>query len=595
VSISNSSEKTIIDIEPYKVDLFDDNGWIEISNETNSDIVKFFKINKKQIVIKDYMNSYSGTITISPYSFGTPPDGKVYAFYTPVMGFDLEGNTYKRKDLSKEITPWFWKSQRTIAVVSTVNPKPYSITLRPIDIPFIKKSIGANVYGPIYSGNELVLLEGEVKSEDNEPINNEEVEVYSLGNIGLLNEERGKASIITDDEGKFYVTLNPNLNRLDYLRFKDSNVTRYSGKTLLRVDDILNNLENIPLSSSGNEELIVYTILKDDGTFGTVGRKHTYNITELVGNPAELLVGKVIDLDARLSNIGNKGIVFYDFLLENEILEYIGGKVKIKTTISPDPSTVYITGTIKDIVAYPDVFWDSGTGTFIYENDRHRISTYAIILESSEEENFDGTGSIESMRLYKKNDIIFDPATLSGRKVVIAEPKNPYIWKHPNADGQTPVYGPVLTGYYNSQTKTYTVNSLLPESSSTDEDLVIAGYALFPNKEIAVQAKLKNNNSIYSNWVKFDVQLNDRDKGVVENILKTVKIPYGFRFYDQYSESSSTLDSSTFLTINVLPGMSFTPNKYPVISYLGSNGIIYLNDNPYQQYSAAADFTIEIN
>ena len=81
-------------------------------------------------------------------------------------------------------------------------------------------------------------------------------------------------------------------------------------------------------------------------------------------------------------------------------------------------------------------------------------------------------------------------------------------------------------------------------------------------------------------------------------MLKTIKVPYGFRLRDSLSEVSSTISLSTFLTVNKVPGTSFGDTKYPVISYLGADGIIYVDSNndqvAYQASSSAVDFTINI-
>jgi hypothetical protein len=134
----------------------------------------------------------------------------------------------------------------------------------------------------------------------------------------------------------------------------------------------------------------------------------------------------------------------------------------------------------------------------------------------------------------------------------------------------------------------------LPIPSNTNRDVILAGYALIPDKEAAIQARTASEDEvIYSNVVSFEIELNVRDKGVVENTLKTIKVPYGFRFRDENSDASSTIGTETFLTVNALPGTSLTNPKYPVISYLTSNGIIYMDDVAYQHSSTSVNFTIE--
>lgn len=595
VEIDSEDEDTVLEIPKQYGVLFDDYGLIEITNlaGTTSDIVWFNKIDDKKIQILQIANSYNEeTITIKPHLHLSPPTGMVFAFYTTVIGFQSEIGSASRRHLSEDITPWFWSNQKTIAVLNKDRIYPYTISLKAVDVPFIKRNGTSLFYGPLHSGSEVVFLQGEVLSDQGEPVTNQEVTIFIKEGMGLLNGEN-EATLTTNDEGKFYISFNPISSRTNFLHFTDNDVRVSNGKTYLTVNPAYNDMSKNPLGKSEPESAIVYAIFKDDGALGTVGKKYTYNPDEVVGNVAADFVGKVFPLSERLEKVGNYGILFYDFLKENQILQYVKGRAVIKATVDGEVDPVYITFNIKDIVNYPEAFWNSGDEEYEFLASRQRHSTYAIVVAEEDEGLLAEVTEIHSFWILSESDIDYSPELFNGRKVIFAEEKGAG-WRHPNVESHTPIYGPIMTNYYNSAGKHYVIPNVLPIPSSTNRDVILAGYALLPDKEAAIQAKTNSEDAvIYSNVVSFEIELNVRDKGVVENTLKTIKVPYGFRFRDENSDASSTIGTETFLTVNALPGTSLTSPKYPLISYLTSNGIIYMDDVAYQHSSTSVNFTIE--
>lgn len=597
-TINSGNTFTNITIPDGLGDLFEDIGYLTVTDNVNADKVKFCKISPYQIQIQQSTYSYSGTLKIYPANLLTLPEGEVYAFYTVTMALQGEqANTYRQMN-SEDLKPWLWSGQQTIAVLSKDKAYALNIRLRAIDVPFIKQaSNSVFTYGPLHSGSELVFLEGTVNGDNEEPVVNQEVTITVVQGAGTLNGDSMSTNVITDDNGQFYVAYDPNASRNNWLFFKDSDIVSFSGKTFLNVNPAYNSSENIPTLTNGKEEAILYTIRKDDGTLGTVGKKYTVNASSVSGTPASDYVGEPFFLADRLLSVGTKGLAFYDFLREEEIAQYIHGKVTVKYESSPGVFE-YVSVSIKDIAKHPEIWWNYGTESWDFVNLDQRLSTYAIVLDDAEEDLWLSLSGITEMWFITKNDIEYSSSMLNGRKVIIAERKTSK-WKHPAVENYLPVYGPIMTSWYDTTGKRFIVESVLPASSSTDRDVNIAGYAILPDREVILQASTFNEDKlIYSNKVAFEIELNDRDKGVVENVLKTLKVPYGFRLRDSYSEVSSTISFSTFLTVNKVPGTSFGDVKYPVISYLGTDGIIYVENNneqvAYQASSSAVDFTINI-
>lgn len=597
-TINSADTFTNIQIPNGYGSLFDDIGYLTVMDGVNANTVKFHKISPYEIQIRQTTNNYSGLIKFYPANLLTFPEGEVYAFYTVTMALQSEQADTYRQMHSEDLKPWLWNGQQTIAVLGKDKAYALNIELRAIDIPFIRQTINnAFTYGPLHSGSELVLLEGTVTGDNKEPVINQEVTITVIQGAGTLNGDSISTHVITDDNGQFYVAYDPNASRNNWLFFKDSDVVSFSGKTFLHVNSAYNNTQSIPTLSNGKEEAIIYTIRKDDGTLGTVGKKYTVNAGAVAGTPAYDYVGEPFFLADRLLPIGTKGLAFYDFLKEEEISQYIGGKVTVKYQVSPGVFD-YVTLSMKDIVKHPEIWWNFDTQSWNFINLDQRLSTYAIVLDDAEEDLWLTLSGITEMWLVAKNDVEYNASNLNGRKVILAEAKGS-AWKHPAVEDYLPVYGPVMTSWYDVASSKFTVDTILPASSSVDRDVNIAGYAILPDREVILQAStLGEDKLVYSNKVAFEIELNDRDKGVVENILKTIKVPYGFRLRDSYSEVSSTISLSTFLTVNKVPGTSFGETKYPVISYLDTNGIIYVDNNneqvAYQASSSAVDFTINI-
>lgn len=595
-TIVNNVVGQTIDIPGKDWNYLEDDGAIQISLDGISfETVKFHKATQNKIQITTTGDDYSGDIRIYPLDYFAYPSGKVYAFYTTVMGFEKEVNSSVRKLTEKEIEPWLWVGQKTIAVLAKDKVFPAKITLRALDMPLARRSGNSLVYGPLYYGAEIAILEGEVLSYNDEPIVNQEVTISIKQGPGMLNGSK-TINVITNDDGKFYINYYPQENSFTFLRFKDTDITYQGTKTFLRANSSYNDLDLISLGSSGAESCIIYAILKDDGSLGTTGKRHAINAAQYSDYSIYESLGVITELPDRLLNLmSSSGIVFTNFLRDDEVSGYRNGQVTIF-----DPSLgEYVSLKIKDIVKAPEYWWD---GTWDIPNEEAKQSTYVILLQPEESDIYSTITSFDTIWLKKETDVHYDSTLLNGRKCILSELKSPprTNWKHPNVEGYPSVYGPIMTTFYNGSQNKFTVESVLPISSSTDPMIDIAGYALIPEKSVLIQAETTNEDDIiYSNNVEFEIKLNNRDKGVVENILGTFKVPYGFRLVGNGDDSSSTISTATFLTINKVSGAmpnTTSSTKYPLISRLGVNGIIYLDsaneETVYQPSSSSVKFTI---
>lgn len=589
----------LITIEGKDWNYLEDSGFIRTSDDGSSFVGTVFqKATQNKIQITGGGGSWSGQVFIHPTNeYFTYPLGKVYAFYTTVMGFEKEVNSSVRKLTEKEIEPWLWVGQKTIAVLAKDKVFPAKITLRALDMPLARRSGNSLVYGPLYYGAEIAILEGEVLSYNDEPIVNQEVTISIKQGPGMLNGSK-TINVITNDDGKFYINYYPQENSFTFLKFKDTDITYQGTKTFLRANSSYNDLDLISLGSSGTESCIIYAILKDDGSLGTTGKRHVINAAQYSDYSIYGSLGKIVNLPNRIlisTLMSNSGIVFTNFLRDDEVSGYKNGQVTLF-----DPSLgEYVSLKIKDIVKAPEYWWD---GTWDIPNEEAKQSTYVILLDYVSADIYETVTSFDTIWLKKETDVHYDSTLLNGRKCILSELKSPprTNWKHPNVEGYPSVYGPIMTSFYNGNQNKFTVESVLPTSSSTDPMIDIAGYALIPEKSVVIQAQTTNEDDIiYSNNVEFEIKLNNRDKGVVENILGTFKVPYGFRLIGNGDDSSSTIGTATFLTINKVSGAmpnTTTSTKYPLISRLGVNGIIYLDsaneETVYQPSSSSVKFTI---
>jgi hypothetical protein len=702
-------------------DAFDDNGYIGIKNGAFATIVvPFWKLSKNKILIQSG-NTFPANCVISPYSYLNTVDSneEVYAYYAPCIGLSTANGLGPQQHIEKTLDPWLWANQKTIAVLGKNKIYPYKITLKAVGINYLRRGERTStfVYGPLSNQNEIVYLEGQVLSESNDPVINQEVTVFIAEGKGLIN-GAVSTSVITNDLGIFYATYSPGASDFNWITFKAADVLASGANTFLSIPDSY----ELPISSDATQTNILYMITKDDGSIGTTGIKYVtpdtqgLSIDGRVGvfiNPSNFS-DKVLGLRNSNSSWGidnsnngyDKGLVFYDWVNKENANSYIGGKIilsidgieyndvyKIKDIVEiPEvwnvaPTETRMINTTFAIIADPETPFVSKiktysnvpttlvsslypnakvmptvnvqigtpiagetyqygenttvsigniTGNNFFEGDVIKVQgsylngtnvTHDLYLTIDQvTSNFFPGGSVvsfttsysgdiadhkvTSFRMLRPNDKVFDSNLMNGKRSVLARLKStsasPTEWKHPSYDADSlsspnpfeNVYGPVMTSSYNSGGRKFLVSEILPLPNETDPNNAIAGYALIPETKANIMASTysDNDNIIYSNSVEFEIELNNLNKGVVENLLKTVKIPYGWRIPGFGSQDASTIGVNTFFTINNIAASSKVGPTMPYVSYVNSNGINYLSNNlgVYENGSSEISFNIKL-
>jgi hypothetical protein len=597
VDSSSNSSRLILNAKNASIESWADAQYLQIVNPSPSlptnEICYVKKLSPTQLLVTEFVETYSANSEVSctqASSFPIPIAGKVYISYSVVMNMESHYPKAMPRPLSQQLKPWLWKNQRSIAVLGKEKTSAFKISLKALGIGFLRNEKNVTVYGPVSSESEVILLEGLIEDSEKNPVPFQDATVFLKESDGTLNGERGSTNVTSNDEGKFYVTYDPNFNRVSWIIFKDSEIT-YDDKsnTFLTYNNSYNQLREYEQLSADQKDAIVFAIRKDDGSVGTVGKKididvDLWNSFSVVNNGYGAMSFEIAgSLADQYSNIGSHGTVIFDSLLKHEIDEYTNGTIDI---VGTDEEHIR---TIKRIVPFAAA-WEGDE-----PNLSTKMNTYLIIYDS---EIADSTGNISSIRLYKAGDIRFNSEIMNGRKVVLAEEKSSN-WEHPNSDENLTVYGPVVVSDFDSSNLVFEVAAVLPESSSSDREKDIAGFALIPNRSSLIQAfTVTEEKTIYSNVVGFSLVLSDRDKGVVKTILDNLYIPYGFRIRNNKSEVSSTIGTATFLTVNTLNGNQPLDPKFPLISYLNANGIIYLGDSGetenFQSSSSTVNFTIKV-
>lgn len=703
-------------------DSFDDNGYLTIVDHAPNlpEVVPFWKLSKNKILIKT-IRDFSANCVISHHSYLNTVDSneEVYAYYAPCVGLSTANGLGPGQHIEKILDPWLWANQKTIAVLGKNKTYPYKITLKAVGVNYLRRGerTSSFVYGPLSNQNEIVYLEGQVLSENNDPIINQEVTVFIQEGKGLINGALS-TSVITNDLGIFYATYSPGASDFNWITFKAADVLASGANTFLSIPDSY----ELPISGDTAQENILYMITKDDGSIGTTGIKYVVpntqglSIDSKVGvfiNPSSIST-RILKLRGSNSSWGvdnsnngyDKGLIFYDWINKESASSYIGGEMvlsidgieyndvyKIKDIVEipeawassifyapretnttfaiiADPETPFVpkiktytnVPTVLVSSAYPNaktmptlniqiatpiagVAYQYGTnttvsiethGTNFFEGDVIKVQglnlngtnvTHDLYLTIDQvTSNFFPGGAVvsfttsysgnvadhkvTSFRMLRPDDKAFDPALMNGKKSVLARLKStaesPTEWKHPsyNADSLSSpnpfqnVYGPVMTSSYSPGGRKFLISEILPLPNETDPNNAIAGYALIPETKANIMASTygDNGNVIYSNSVEFEIELNNLDKGVVENLLKTVKIPYGWRLPGSRSQDASTIGVNTFFTINNIAASSKVGPNMPYVSYVNSNGINYLsNENGvYENGSSEISFNIKL-
>ena len=177
----------------------------------------------------------------------------------------------------------YLKNNESILVIGKDVDQGMSITLEAMNIDSISLS-GAMYYGPLSYDENTVLLRGRVLDASGNPVIEAEVEIFSINGLGNFYGE-DSITVFTDDEGYFYTSM--------YIDSSELFQASYA-RTIDFEQDLEGNWRsyldfNYPETAYGVpsrlEEIQLYTVSKDDGLTGTVGRYHFIPIEEYSDYP----------------------------------------------------------------------------------------------------------------------------------------------------------------------------------------------------------------------------------------------------------------------------------------------------------------------
>lgn len=553
-------------------------GQIKIDSGLESEeVLWFYRIDKNRILIQGHTYNHGSNSPIESFTYTEAPIGEIYAFYKPIPLVQVTDPDTKPQVLKKDLQPWLWKNQRSIAVLSKDNLIPYKIKLEILDVPFLRTEGTTLCYGPVSNSNETILLRGRVLTSDNRPVVNQETRTFIVSGSGLINNE-ADSTAITDDEGYFYCAFSPTPNSQWFI-FQKEDVIYQGPNTILKIPGSLDT------SIYGTQdENIVFLITKDEGTIGTVGTKYKMDYSHydlltpteqgVIDNMSRTIIED--DYSGRFNTNKNAFVVKGFFSESNPPEQYIGGKLRayINSDNKLNDFDTADNYTIANIVQWPDFYPSSTPHITLAERQNTYIVFINEVSEISEQR-------LSHLCFFSKEDEEFFPEDMNGRKSILATTNASSTWKHPE-DNTEPerILIPIMSQSYSSSYSGYIVPNILPKVDEEDPFEYKAGYAIFPSLKVTLQSEtLADDVMIYSNYVQVEVANGNRDRGVVENKLKTFKVPYGFRLLDTYSEDASTIGTETFLSINNLPGISYGGSGWPFVSYITENGIIYLDNS----------------
>jgi hypothetical protein len=512
----------------------------------------------------------------------------------------------------------YLKNNESILVIGKDVDQGMSITLEAMNIDSISLS-GTMYYGPLSYDENTVLLRGRVLDASGNPVIEAEVEIFSINGLGNFYGE-DSITVFTDDEGYFYTSM--------YIDSSELFQASYA-RTIDFEQDLEGNWRsyldfNYPETAYGVpsrlEEIQLYTVSKDDGLTGTVGRYHFIPIEEYSDYPfVRSILGKdyypydVATVNETigsgyLSELGTRAsalIIINQF--ENiDPTFYEDGTLYVAVSGSPyidgTESTVIKKRKILKVLKYPKL-WDSEPTAV---GNSTRMSTYLIILD---QRVTPPSGYVRDCWFVSKDEVQWDQEKLGGRKTVIKVLQNKTqddiedfivdesesTWLNPQAPFPSEyTFVPVTPAEWLGGNK-FRFTGKLPTCEVANRRVNLGAYAVYLDKVAEVQARVKDKYCVgkyyNSNIVRIIFTASGKGKGT-HRVNENYVVPYGFRLPDTY-EYSSLLDGPVYLTLNWTgtrsnSGFSVESSlSIPKISFINSEEDIQYEDseiNPYNNY-----------
>ena len=573
-----------------------------------------------------------GEITVDAFEAGTevkyihtgmvPEEGSLcYVSYVAIPRIEYVDKKYINAKCSRPgsySSKVYLKNNESILVIGKDVDQAMSITLEAMNLNSLTLS-GVMYYGPLSYDENTVLLRGRVLDGNGNPVIEAEVEVFSLNGLGTFYGE-DSITVFTDDEGYFYTSM--------YIESTELFQASYARAITFEEDEEGNwnsYLDfNYPATAYGIpsrlEEIQLYTVTKDDGFTGTVGRYYFTPIEDYSDYP---FVGSVLGRDyysydvatvdqavgsGYLSELGTKpgAIVIINQFENVDPKFYEDGTLYVAISNSP-----YVDGTestqikkrkILKVLRYPKL-WDSEITSV---SNSTRMSTYLVILDARA---VPPGRYIRDCWFVSKDEVEWNKETLGGRKSVIKVLQNKEqsngedfvvdesisTWLNPQAD-LLPQYTfvPVTPAEWLGGNK-FKFTGKLPTCEVANRRVNLGAYAVYLDKVAEVQARVKDKYCIgkyyNSNIVRIIFSASGKGKGT-HRVNENFVVPYGFRLPDTY-EYSSLLDGPVYLTLNWLGtrsnfGLSVEDDfSVPKISFINEMEEIEYSDNeinPYNNY-----------
>jgi hypothetical protein len=427
-------------------------------------------------------------------------------------------------------------------------------------------------------------------------------------------------TVFTDDEGYFYTSM--------YIDSSELFQASYA-RTIDFEQDLEGNWRsyldfNYPETAYGVpsrlEEIQLYTVSKDDGLTGTVGRYHFIPIEEYSDYPfVRSILGKdyyPYDVEIINETVGSEYLS--EFGTRASALIIINQFENMDPTFYEDgtlylavSSRVYVDGTeptiiqkakILKVLKYPKL-WELEAGAI---SDSIRMSTYLVVLD---QQVLISPQYVRDCWFVSKDELEWDQEKLSGRKTVIKVLQNKTqdndedfivdesdsTWLNPQTDFD-PGYAfvPVTPAEWLGGNR-FRFTGKLPTCEVANRRVNLGAYAVYLDKVAEVQARVKDKYCVgkyyNSNIVRIIFTASGKGKGT-HRINENYLVPYGFRLPDTY-EYSSLLDGPVYLTLNwtgTRSNSGLSVESYlsiPKISFINSEEEIEYQDNeinPYNNY-----------
>lgn len=512
----------------------------------------------------------------------------------------------------------YLKNNESILVIGKDVDQGMSIVLKAMNLDSVMLS-GLTYYGPLSYEENTVLLKGRVLDGSGNPVIEAEVEVFSVNGLGNFYGE-DSITVFTDDEGYFYTSL--------YIDSSELFQASYARSIVFEEDTEGNWVSyldfNYPESAYGIpsrlEEIQLYTVTKDDGFTGTVGKYYFFPIEEYSDYPfVRAVLGKdyypydtgIINRAigfgyASESGSGPSALIIVNQFENIDPISYEDGSLYLGISNTPyvdgTEPTVIVTRRILKVLNYPK-FWDSELTPV---SNSTRLSTYLVILD---QEIPTSPGYVRDCWFVSRDEVEWNEIELGGRKSVIKVLQNKTqntgedfivdesdsTWLNPQSEFPPEyTFVPVTPKEWLGGNK-FKFTGKLPTCEVANRRVNLGAYAVYLDKVAEVQARVKDKYCVgkyyNSNIVRIIFSASGKGKGT-HRINESYLVPYGFRLPDAY-EYSSLLDGPVYLTLNWTGtrsnfGLSVENDlSIPKISFINEEGDLEYQDseiNPYNNY-----------